>query len=91
MRSRSASRAFAYGPFRVSDFVPDEMFARFDGTLARVCDPQPAGRLDHIYVWTRYGTSNAERVWLHKTALAYAISEEQGWAIERRRKENASS
>ena len=66
------------------------MFARYDGTLARVCDPQPAGRPDHIYVWTSYGTANAERVWLHKSALAYAISEEQGWAIERRRKEDAA-
>jgi hypothetical protein len=86
----SLTTHIGYGPFQLADFAVDELFARYDGSLARVCDPQPAGRPDHIYVWTNYGTSNAERVWLHKTARAYAISEEQGWAIERRRKESAS-
>lgn len=83
----SLTTHLGYGPFQLADFAPDELFARHDGSLARVCDPQPAGRPDHICVWTGYGASNAERVWLHKTALAYAISEEQAWVIERRRKE----
>lgn len=77
-----------YGPFRLEDFAIGDLFARYDGGLARVCDPQPAGRPDHILVWTAYGTSNAQREWLHRTALAYAISEEQGWSIERRRRKD---
>ena len=63
------------------------MPARYDGSLAMVCDPQPVGRPDHIYVWINHGTSNAERVWLHRTALAYAVTEEQAWTIERRRRQ----
>lgn len=82
----SLTTHIGYGPFYLQDFLPGEYFARFDGALALVCDPQPAGRPDHIYVWTSYNTSNAERIWLHKTAQAYALGEEQGWAIERRRK-----
>lgn len=81
----SLTTHIGYGPFQLQDFLPGEYFARFDGSLARVCEPQPVGRPDHIHIWTSCNTSNAERVWLHKTAQAYALSEEQGWAIERRR------
>jgi hypothetical protein len=86
----SLTTHIGYGPFHLQDFLPGEMFARFDGSLAKVCDPQPIGRPDHVHVWTSYDTSNAQRIWLHKTAQAYAISEEQGWGIERRRKGAAS-
>lgn len=82
----SLTTHLGYGPFRLGDFLPGELFARYDGSLARVCDPQPPGRPGYLRVWIAYGTSNAERTWLHKTALAYAISEEQAWTIERRRK-----
>jgi hypothetical protein len=81
----SLTRHLGYGPFRLFQFLPGEIFARYDGALAQVCDPQPAGRPDYVQVWTNHGTSNAERQWLHRNALAYAVSEEQGWAIERRR------
>ena len=86
----SLTTHLGYGRFQLTDFAVGDLFARHDGSMARVCDPQPAGRPDHIYVWTNYGTTNAERVWLHKSALAYAVSEEQAWTIERRRKEAAS-
>ena len=82
----SLTTHLGYGPFQLGEFAAGELFTRYDGSLARVCDPQPIGRPDHIHVWTNYGNSNAERVWLHRTALAYAVSEEQGWMIERRRK-----
>ena len=66
-----------YGRFQLADFQPSELFARFDGTLAKVADPQPPGRPDHILVWNNYETGHAERLWLHRTALAYAVSPEQ--------------
>ena len=83
----SQTSHIGYGPFRLSDFVAGELFARFDSSLALVCDPQPIGRPDFIQVWTDHGTANARREWLHKTAQVFAISEEQAWRIERRRKE----
>lgn len=82
----SVTSHIGYGPYHLSEFGPGDLFARFDSTLARVCDPQPVGRPDHVQVWTDFGTSHARKEWLHKTAQAFAISEEQGWAIERRRK-----
>jgi len=82
----SLTTHIGFGPFRLGDFLPGELFARFDGSLARVSDPQPPARVDHVEVWTSYGTVNAQRQWLHETAVAYAISEEQAWGIERRRK-----
>lgn len=87
----SLTTHLGYGTFRLYDFLPGDLCGRFDGTLARVCDPQPAGRPDFVQVWTSYGTANAERVWLHRTARAYAVTEEQARSIERRQKgENAS-
>ena len=78
-----------YGRFQLQDFSPGSLFARFDGSLALVCDPQPLAPLaDRIQVWLDHGTSNARKEWLHKTALAYAISEEQAMAIERRRQDD---
>src|SRR5204863_29955 len=72
---------------KVGDSRARDLFARFDSSLAKVCDPQPLGRPDHIQVWTGFGTTNARKEWLHCTAQAYAISEEQAWSIEEQRKE----
>ncbi len=78
-----------YGRVQLQDFTPGALFSRFDGSLALVCDPQPKVPLtDRIQVWVDHGTSNARKEWLHRTALAYAISEEQAMAIERRRQED---
>ena len=82
----SLTTHLGYGPFHLQDLLPGDMFARFDGSLAKVCDPQPSGRPDHIQVWTSYATSNAERQWLHRTALVYAESVEQAETIARRKK-----
>ena len=75
-----------FGRFQLADFRPGEQLARFDGTLAKVVDPQPLGRPDHILVWNNHNTSNAERLWLHKTALAYAVSPEHAWIVAQRTK-----
>ena len=75
-----------FGRFQLADFRPGEYFARFDGTLAKVIDPQPPGRPDHILVWNHHETSNAERLWLHRTALAYALTPEQARTVARRSK-----
>ena len=78
-----------YGRFQLQDFLPGDLFSRHDGSLALVCDPQPSPPLtDRIQVWVDHGTSNARKEWLHKTALAYAVSEAQAWAIERRRQDD---
>ncbi len=81
----SLTQNIGFGRFQLQDFLPGELFSRFDGSLARVCDPQPP-ITEHVQVWLDYGTSNARKELLHRTALAYAISEEQAWEIERRRK-----
>ena len=75
-----------FGQFQLQDFLPGELFARFDGSLALVCDPQPiVGAVGRIQVWLDHGTQNARREFLHRTAIAHAISEEQAMSIERRR------
>ena len=86
----SQSTHIGYGPFRLSDFCEGEIFARFDSSLARVCDPQPPGRPDHVQVVTFFGTSHARKEWLHKSAQAFATDEESAWIIERRRKGESS-
>jgi len=64
------------------------LFARHEGSLALVCHPQPfLAQADHIQLWVDHGTSNSRKVMLHRTALAYAVTEEQAWIIERRRKD----
>lgn len=78
----SLTTHIGYGRFRLEDFAPGDLFARFDSSLARVCDPQPVGRPEFRQVWIDHGTSNARKEWLHKTAQAFAISEEQAWSIE---------
>lgn len=96
----SLTQHLGYGPFRLEDLLPDEPFARFDGSLARVCMHQPfrilnpaPGHLllpDHLLVWVHDGTSNATKVFLHRTALAYALTPEQARTIQariRKRKE----
>ena len=81
----SLTTHIGYGPIQLQDFLPGEYFARFDGTLAKVIDPQPPGRPDHILVWNNHETSNAERLWLHRTALAYAVSPAQARTIAHRK------
>jgi len=81
----ASTQHIGYGRFRLEDFLPGELFARFDGSLGMVCDPQPKPPpLDRILVWTDYNTANARKELLHCTALAFAVSEEQAWAILRR-------
>ena len=81
-----------YGRFQLQDFAPGAVVARFDGSLALICDPQPkVPNSERIQVWVDHGTSNARKEWLHKTALAHAVSEEQAMAIERRRQEDKES
>ncbi len=97
----SLTRHLGYGRFRLEDLLPGESFARFDGTLARVCpqqhhrmlSPTPRQLLhlpDHILVWIHAGTNNATRVYLHRSALAHALTPEEARTIQarvRRRKE----
>ena len=84
----SLTQHIGYGRFQLQDFTPGELFARYDSSLAMVCDPQPVSApSDRIQVWVDFATSNAHKEFLHRTALAHAISEEQAWAIERRQKE----
>jgi hypothetical protein len=97
----SLTQHIGFGRFRLEDLLPGESFARFDGTLARVCRQQRHRTLnptprhlhlpDHILVWIHDGTSNATRVYLHCSALAYALTPEQARTIQarvRRRKEH---
>ena len=70
----SLTTHLGYGRYHLEDFLPGELFARYDGSLARVCDPQPSPPpADRIQVWVDHGTSNARKVLLHRTALAYAV------------------
>ena len=90
-----------FGRFRLEQFCPGEFFARFDGTLCKVCERQPQRTLnptpphlllpDHLQVWIEWGTSNATKVYLHRTALAHAISVEQARLIEARERERRPS
>lgn len=82
----SLTSHLGFGRFQLADFQPGEYFARFDGSLAKVIDPQLPGRPDHILVWNHHKTTSAERLWLHRTALAYAVSPEQARMIARRAK-----
>lgn len=80
-----------FGRFQLQQFLPGELFSRFDGSLGIVCDPQPLWvPQESIQVWVDHGTSNARKELLHRTALAYAISEEQAMAIEHRRSEECA-
>jgi hypothetical protein len=83
-----------YGQFHLADLLPGEEFARYDGSPGKVCNRQPYRTLnptpqhlllpDHIQVWIDYGTSNARKVFLHRTALVRALCPEQARAIEAR-------
>ncbi len=88
----SLTQHLGYGRFRLEDFLPGEEFARFDGGLARVCDPQPSPPpADRVLVWIDVGTSNARKLLLHRTALAYALSAEHARTVESRRRETGDS
>jgi hypothetical protein len=82
----SLTQLLGYGRFRLEQLLPGEEFARYDGSLARVCQCQPCRpfRPDQVLVWIDLSTSNATQVFLHKTALAYALSPEQARRIARR-------
>ena len=84
----STTQHIGYGCFQLGDFAPGEVFMRQDGGVGRVCDPQPP-LTEQIAVWLDYGTSNTRRELLHRSALAYAVNEEQAWHLERRRKERS--
>lgn len=89
------TQLIGYGPFRLEDLQWGEEFCRFDGSLARICPHQPYRQLnpitrtlllpDHLLVWIHYGTSNATKVLLHRTALAYVLTADQARRIEARR------
>ncbi len=84
----SLTQHIGYGRFHLEDFLPGELFARFDGNLCMVCDPQPhPPPVDRIEVWLDFRTANARKEFLHRTALAHAVTEEQAWAILRRDEE----
>lgn len=83
-----------YGQFHLEDFRGGEEFARYDGSLARVCPKQPYRCLnpaprslylpDHVLVWINAGTSNAVKVLLHRRAIVHAVTPEQARVIEKR-------
>lgn len=87
----SLTQHLGYGRFHLEDLLPDEAFARFDGSLARVCAHQPYRHPqphcnhpylpDHVLVWIHAGTSNAQQVLLHRTAVVHALSREQAEEI----------
>lgn len=91
----SLTEHLGYGRFQLEDLLPGEEFARYNGTLAKVCEQQPYRELqrgcnqpflpDHFWVWIDYGTSNARKTFLHRTALAHALTAEQARNIERRK------
>src|ERR1051326_3473692 len=94
----SLTQHIGYGRFRLEDLEAGEACRRFDGTLAQVSKEQPYRRPpelpicnhpympDHFWVWIHVGTSNAQRVFLHRTALVYAVTPEQARAIEARKR-----
>lgn len=85
-----------YGCFHLEDLLLGEVFCRYDGSLAKVCERQPYRQLnpitksllmpDHFMVVIHYGTSNATKVMLHKHALVHAVTQKQARAIGRRLK-----
>jgi len=93
----SLTQHIGFGHFRLEDLLAGEEFARFDGSRAKVCPDQPYQQPqpicnhpylpDHFQVWIDYGTSNAMKVLLHRTALVHALTVEQARAIEARRQE----
>jgi hypothetical protein len=102
----SLTTHIGYGRFHLEDLNAGEEFRRFDGTLAQVSKDQPYRQPptlpicnhpylpDLIWVWVHVGTSNAQRVFLHRTALVHAVTPEQARAIEARlrvRKEEVRS
>jgi len=97
----SLTTHIGYGQFQLQDLLPGEEFARFDASLAKVCDKQPYRDWqpicnhpylpDHFEVWINFRTSNAQKVFLHKTALVHALTRDQAQSIALRiakRKEN---
>jgi hypothetical protein len=92
----SLTQHIGYGRFYLEDLLPGEEFARFDGSLAKVCEQQPYRQPpplpicnhpylpDLFWVWVDYGTSNARKTFLHQSALVHAVTPEQARAIEAR-------
>ena len=80
-----------YGTFRLQDFEPGEYFARFDGSLAQVCESQPYREHmpDHVQVRVDRHTANDRKIMLHKTARAHAIELDQAKTVQARKKRKA--
>lgn len=88
------TQLIGYGQFHLEAFRPGEEFSRFDGTLGKVCEEQPyrtpsaccnqSFLPEHLWVWVQYGTSNANRMFLHRRALVHAVTSEQARQIARR-------
>jgi hypothetical protein len=84
----SLTQHIGYGRYCLEDFLPGELFARYDSSLALVCDPQPAPPpKDQIQVWVDHGTSNQRKVGDGVGQGRAVEHEEQAWMIERRRKD----
>jgi len=80
-----------YGRFHLGLFRPGEEFARFDGTLCKVCNSQPLRNANRVQVWTDFGTINATKVFLHCRAIVHAVTAEQARLIETRQQERTPS
>ena len=60
-----------YGRFQLQDFELGAVVARFDGSLARICDPQPkVPNTDRIQVWVDHGTINARLKKVHRHGMS---------------------
>ena len=81
-----ASEHLGYGRFRLEQIEPGEYFARFDGSLGKVCDRQPYSQVmpDHVMASVDHHTANARKLMLHCTAQVFVITAEQAQEIEDR-------
>lgn len=82
-----------FGTFHLQDFESGEYFARFDGSLAQVCESQPHrdGMPNHVQVRVDRHTANDRKIMLHKTARAHAIDLDQAEAVQARKKRKSQS
>ena len=80
-----------YGTFRLQDFEPGEYFARFDGSLAQVCESQPYREHmpNHVQVRVDRHGANDRKIMLHRTAQAHAVSLDEAKAVQVRKDRKA--
>ena len=78
------SEHLGYGRFQLEQIRPGEYFARFDGSLGRVCDRQRYKKVmpDHVMASVDHHTANARKLMLHRTARVFAITAAQAQALE---------